>query len=290
MFRAYNVIALLTIAFGCNQTPKSFSPRFDTQQAVGELRAKEINEASGLVMSINNPGKLWTHNDSGDKARMFLIDSTGAKLTTIYLKNSKNRDWEDITIGAGPVDSLNYVYIGEIGDNLAVHDYKYIYRIQEPTISATTIDTIVNEVFTIKFALSDGARDAEALMIDHPTKDLYIFSKREDKIGLYKLSYPQTEDMVAEFVLRMPFTQIVAADMSADGNEVIIKSYDYIYYWQRQNNESVVEMLKRTPELIQYKPEPQGESIAFHRNGSGFYTVSEKVKEKNPVIYFYKRK
>src|SRR5690606_30640507 len=104
-------------------------------------------------------------------------------------------------------------------------------------------------------------------------KDLYIFSKREEAINLYRLPYPQstTEMMVADKVLEaMPFTLIVAADWSADGKEILIKSYKQVYYWQRNVNHDVKEVLQKVPETLPYHEEPQGESIAFAIDGSGY--------------------
>ena len=39
-----------------------------------------ITEASGLCRSISNPGLLYTHNDSGDSARVFAITDEGMQI------------------------------------------------------------------------------------------------------------------------------------------------------------------------------------------------------------------
>lgn len=257
----------------------------------GVLDREAIDEASGLVASRKNPGMLWTHNDSGDKARIFLIDSLGRYRATVWLKGATNRDWEDITLGAGPQPDNTYLYIGEIGDNLAQYPHKVIYRIKEPRFTGDTT-LFIEEVDSIRFTLPDGERDTEALMIDPHTKDLYIFSKREDAINLYRLPYPQstTEMMVAEKVLEaMPFTLIVAADWSADGKEILIKNYKQVYYWQRNVGQPVKDVLQKAPQTLPYHEEPQGESIAFALDGSGYYTLSEYAKGVKPTLMFYPR-
>ena len=48
---------------------------YETWRAVSARPYRGVSEASGLVASKRNPGILWTHNDSGDRAR-------GAPLTT----------------------------------------------------------------------------------------------------------------------------------------------------------------------------------------------------------------
>ncbi len=249
-----------------------------------------IDEASGLVASRVNAGMLWTHNDSGDKARLFLIDTLGRHQATLKLKGILNRDWEDIAAGPGPDSTKTYLYIGEIGDNDAQYKYKIIYRIEEPLVKKEEMS--ISSIDSIRFTLPDGSRDAEALMIDPLSRDLYIFSKRENAINLYRLPYPQSvsEMTEAELVIDgLPFTLVVAADWSADGREILIKTYKKVFYWQRKPGEPVAESLRRTPAELPYREEPQGESIAFDGNGNGYFTVSEKFRKQSPELIYYPR-
>ncbi len=261
--------------------------------SVGTVDKKDIKEASGLAASVLNQGMFWTHNDNGDKARIFLIDSLGKHRATVSLEGVRNRDWEDIAVGPGPDSSKVYVYIGDIGDNHARYDYKYVYRIEEPHVADDNKKYTVNKIDSIRFVLPGGARDTESLMIDPETKYLYVFSKREYAVYLYKLPYPQsTKDIqTAEIVLEaMPFSNIVAADWSADGREILIKDYSRVYYWKRTKNESIDKLLSGTPIRLPYEREPQGESIAFDRTGNGYYTISESGGGKKPELMFYKRR
>jgi hypothetical protein len=215
------------------------------------------------------------------------MDERGEIKCTVHLAGIKNRDWEDIAVDSG------YIYIAEIGDNDAVYEEKILYRVKEPRIAEAVIDTTLTEVDKIKFKLSDGARDSEALLIDPFSKDFYIFSKRESQVNLYKLSgaVSTSETMTAERVAEgLPFTLIVAADISKDGSEILVKNYDNVFYWKRSPGESVEEAITRAPETLLYSPEPQGESIAFSRTGDGYYTISERKKKKSQHLYFYKRK
>ena len=277
-----------------------------------------LEEASGLVASVNNPNMLWTHNDSGDKARIFLIDKGGIVKTSVLIDSARNRDWEDIAIGPGPVEGKTYLYIGDIGDNESEFMFKYIYRIEEPVIDVKiTRDTTIRTVAVIKFQYPDGLRDSESLMVDPLTRDLFLISKRELKANLYRLPYPQstTSTILAELVVSQIefdqsssvdttrlngealirgyhpkyFYQIVAADISPDGTEVLVKSYSTVYYWQRQPAEAIGDLLKRPALVLPYKPEPQGEAIGFDITGNGYYTLNEKMRGKEQKLIFYKR-
>jgi hypothetical protein len=278
---------------------------FESGISLGQLADRTINEASGIAASRVNQGMLWTHNDSGDKARIFLIDSLGRTMMEVKLPGIRNRDWEDMAAGPGPDSTKSYVYIAEIGDNDARYEVKYIYRFEEPFFRGA--DTTILQVDSIRFVYPDGNRDAETVMVDPLTRDLFILSKREKKVNLYRLPFPQPVAEVATAELAVAgldfhrlgeekgyhpryFNQVVGGDISPDGSEVLVKDYSSVYYWKRRQGESINELLQRTPEILPYAPEARGEGIAFSLNGWGYYTISEEVDGHIPHLVFYRRK
>jgi hypothetical protein len=50
-----------------------------------------INEASGIAASISKPGILYTHNDSGGKNAVFVMDNHGSFKGSYILETVKNR-------------------------------------------------------------------------------------------------------------------------------------------------------------------------------------------------------
>lgn len=284
------VIVLSMVA--CNGKSLQEAGSFPTREALGELTDKKIKEASGLVSSINNPGMLWTHNDSGNDAQIFLIDEKLNIKATVTLAGVENRDWEDIAVGPGPDSTRQYVYVGDIGDNDAEYQFKYIYRFEEPTVAAGNSEITISDVDKITFKLSDRVKDTESLMIDPYTKNIYLISKRENPVYLYELKYPQTEGetLVASRIMELPFTSIVAADYLSQNGSVLIKNYEHIYYWENKNKADIITLMKQQPVEIPYEPEPQGESIAWKTDGTGFYTLSEKKKREPSFLYLYSLK
>lgn len=250
--------------------------------------SKKLEEASGLIASVNNPGYLWSQNDSGNAAEIYLLNDKAEIVMTCVLDGIKNRDWEDITIGPGPEEGKNYLYVAEIGDNEARYQYKVLYRLEEPLLSEKKIT--INQIDTIAIQLSDRVRDTEAIMVDPLTKNFYILSKREEPIRLYEIAFPFAADTVPAVELTtLPFKNIVAAGISPDGTEVLLKDYGHIYYWKRNKGESISTLLQTPAINLTYKPEPQGESIAWKLDGSGFYTLSETVKKVDGELLFYQR-
>ena len=264
---------------------------FSEGQALGSIESAELREMSGLVASRRYPGYFWTHNDSGDDPRLFLLDAKGQLMATCFLANAENRDWEDIAWAPG--DAADYLYIGEIGDNEAKYTDKFVYRILEPNVNELVVSGGGTLPVEAKYTLhyEDGPRDAEGMFVDPATKELWIISKREERVGIYAFGVPADGEMITGKLMgRLGLKQVTAADISTDGAEILIKTYDFVFYWQRMTGETIVEALSRTPTRLPYHPEPQGESVAWKPDGKGYYTVSEVRHGITPVFYVYHRR
>jgi hypothetical protein len=290
MRRSY-ILLLFVLSFA--KTTSGQAPLFGPQQNKGLVEFNEINEASGIAASRKNIGVLWTHNDSGDSARIFAMNTHGKHLGVYYIKGATNRDWEDIAVGPGPVDDENYIYIAETGDNFAQYDTKYIYRVPEPDVDSNQapVYSILKNFDVITFKYPDGPRDAETILVDPLTKDIYIVTKREENVKVYLASYPQSlkDTIIVEYVLTLPFTMIVGGDISYNGEEILLKTYDSVYYWKRKPRQSVAQALKDKYYKLPYIREPQGEAIGWSYNADGYYTVSEEETEIPAYLYFYPR-
>jgi len=266
----------------------------ESAQALGE---SDLIEASGIVISIANPGHLWTHEDKNNTNEIFLLDAlTGETVASYELTGIFNRDWEDIEIGPGPIDGVNYIYLGEVGDNDRVYrDYK-IYRFEEPVFKEGhrgKKNPIVNEeIQTIQFNYPENKRhDVETLLLDPWTKDLFLITKRDFFSIIYVLPFPQNTDQETQPILvgEFPFTRAVGGNISLDGSEMLIKTYDFIMHWERNEGEDMVDMFLKNPKLAPYNPtEPQGEAICFDIN-KGYFTLSEYSNAIVPVLYYYDR-
>lgn len=268
--------------------PQVVDTLYSQPQAVSKLENKEIDEASGLAFSWTNPNILYTHNDSGGDPVVFMLDTMGNDKGKIFLEGVSNRDWEDIAIGPGQKSNESYIYVGDIGDNRAKYNEIRLYRFPEPRVWQKEI-TVKPE--TIKLKYPDGARDAETLMVDPLSGDLFILSKRDSSNTLYTVAadklWENTGVKTMEKVMKLPITMSTAGDISKDGRQIVIKNYWVIYYWDRKEGESVPEALARKPILLPYTPEPQGEAITFSPDGNGYFTLSEKRLRVEPVLYKY---
>ena len=287
------ILCLGLFAAACSNRPVLENPsdEFLPGKKLAELTNEKLYEVSGIASSIKNPGYLWAHNDSENGTQVFLINQKLEIALTCTLKNVNNRDWEDIAVGPGPENGKTYIYIGEIGDNRAKYRFKRVYRFEEPLLTKGQSSMVVADFDTIIFRLP-AKKDAETLMIDPTTRNLYIVSKREDPVHLYELPYPYStsDTLFAAEVATLPLTQIVSGDISQDGKQVLLKNYETIYFWNNPEGKPLKDLMREKPQEVPYEEEPQGESITWAKDGSGFYTLSEQNATTDTWLYFYQRK
>ena len=269
---------------------------------MGVILNSKIDEASGIASSKINPNIIWVHNDSGDMARLYAIGLDGSDLGVLRLPGIIARDWEDMCLGPGPKENTDYVYIGDIGDNFSKKNKKRIYRFEEPQINMDSLlipfNIKIKEVDEITFIYPNNKSDSEAMMIDPITKDIHIITKRESSPYIYSLPYPQStsSSITAKHIGNItlspenPYTMsdmIVSADISRDGSMVLIKTYYHIFLINRDISLPFSSILNKEQSMLDYIIEPQGESICWHWNQSGYFTISEQ-HGKTPVhLYYY---
>lgn len=265
---------------------------------------QEIEEASGLAASYMNPHKFWVHNDSGGDNVLFLINSKGQGFQKLRLEGIKNRDWEDIAVVQHGASAE--IYIADTGDNFKWHSTKFIYRLKEPVMGEKS-EMMVSQIETIEFEYPDGRKDAECLLIDPVSRDIFIISNREAEKHIYRLKYPQSTQEVntAEFVGVLNASKekttddkasrqdlfVTSGTISSTGNEILVKNYKNIFYWKKFPNQSIAQALQDVPTVLPYEVESQGEAVSFSQDLTEYYTITEKGHRSNAVyLSCYKRK
>lgn len=284
---AYFCLLCGILFLNCKKNPIQDVPVFEKVPATFSVIPGVIDEASGIADSYAHTGYLWVHEDSGNDPVLHLLDHKGKHGNKVVIADAINRDWEDIAIANGPVANLHYVYIGDIGDNNAIYPTCSIYRLTEPPMGTDTVHSFEK----IVFQYSDGPRDAEALLVDNLSKDIFIITKRDASSKVYKLAYPQNVNSlnVAQHVQDLKFNGVVSAACAPDGKAIILKTYFSVLYYVRKSGQSIVQALQNEPYTLPYQMEPQGEAITFAINNKGFYTLSEKALAPSVSLNFYKR-
>jgi hypothetical protein len=269
---------------------------FEATPDVIEMQRQDYNELSGVAGSQLNAGILYMHNDS-QNTPVIITNAKGEDLGKIVLDGISTTNPEDICVGPGPASGKTYIYLADIGDNKNTRASIAIYRFEEPVISNPTAQTEIHISNATKITLKypSYSYNAETLLLDPQTKDLFIATKETGKSTLYRAAYPQSATTITsmEPVLKMPFDLLTSGDIAVDGSAVLLRNKGEIWYWKRAANQSLVEALLTAPEMAPYAGnEHQGEGICFAIDGSGYYTNTE-IRDYPGVvsnISFYKRK
>jgi len=178
---------------------------FDTRMSV-----PEIDEASGLVLSRQMPGVMWTHNDhdpgasNNENNRIYAVNEGGDLLATVQFQLSGGLDivpgqsfveLEDISFGYGPGADPDYLYLADTGDNTHQRDYASLYRFAEPVFTPdaqnpVTINISESELDATRFRYEsltdpDGIAEpnVEAMFIDPATGHTFLVEKGLHSVG-----------------------------------------------------------------------------------------------------------
>lgn len=276
-------------------TQLSYCIFFEQEPKIMEMQRQDYNELSGVAASVINPGILYMHDDNKN-VPIVIADAAGKDLGKIILDGVSTLNPEDISTGPGPEAGKSYIYYADIGDNNNTRSNVVVYRFEEPKLINPTSQTEIHvnpDKIVLKYP--SYSYNAETVLVDPITKDVFIATKEQNRSTLYKAAYPQsmTTTSTLEPVLKAPFDLLTAGDISADGKEILLRNKGQIWYWQRTDNKSIDEVLLKAPLIAPYAGnEHQGEGICFAADGSGYYTNSE-IRDYPAAISnitFYKRK
>ena len=281
---AAGLIVALTLAMAAS---------FSRGQEIARFPA-ELDEISGIGQSRSNPNVFWVHNDSGDRPRVYAVSRKGTLLGTYLLEGATAVDWEDMAIGPAPGGG-SYLYLADIGDNSAQRKSIRVYRVAEPRVDdrKSRVSATLTRVTAFDFAYEDGARDAEGFMVDPPTGEFWIVTKRELAGNrLYRSGAPDASRMnTLRLAGTFPFVGTTGAAISPDGLQVLIRRYSNISpataasYWSRPDvSVSLADLLKKPGQPVALATEVQGEAITFSSDNRGFYTTTERGGGVNPPL------
>lgn len=265
---------------------------FKPQIALGEIVDKQLSELSGIINAQQSP-YFWVHNDSGDDARVYLIDKKGKLLCTYELESIDVKDCEDIA--RVMIKGKSFLILADIGDNRARRKSIKLHIFPEPYYKNGDRSIVIpkDEIRTVTLRYKDGPRDAESLFVDPIDHQLYIISKRDFQSIVYKANVfndKKNNSSTLRPSLKLPFTFATSADISPSGDAILIKNLTQVFYWKRNRNESIEQTLSKKPMIIPYEVESQGEAIAFGLEGEGFYTVSERPLGLKSYLYFFEKR
>ena len=233
------------------------------------ITGKAIIESSGLARATYARPLLFTHNDSGDSARVFAVTKAGRTRAVLRLKGASAVDWEDIA--AGPGHSL---WVGDIGDNNRARTQVVVYRFTEPKRLPRGGRTVKVATKKYTFRYPDRAQDAEALLVHPKNGRLFIVTKSASGAGIYrapkKLSSTSTNKLTR--IADAP-AKVTAGSFSPNGKRRVLGSYTAAYTYRK---------FIHRPAAVTLPKRRQGESLEVNRRGTKVLLGSEGAK--SPVL------
>jgi hypothetical protein len=306
-------------------TSSTSAAAYDGGRDYFSFRDDRINESSGVVASSKRDGVYFTHNDSGDAPRFFAVDDRGCTLATYTLGGiAAVSDVEDIA--RGPSGGTSSLWLGDIGDNNHMRNDLAVHRVVEPNVNASphresdgcplpAEETVA--VTTYRIAYPDTPHDAETLLADPVTGQLFIVTKSPnlqafvyaapleldpdavnvlELVGALRFPPSATYDrdpveavqgdvalLQQQLLPTTPFDAIgrlwaVGGDIHPDRARVVIKTQADAWEWELADGASLGETLTTgTPTQIPLRWERQGEAISYTRDGAALVTTCEDV-------------
>ncbi len=249
---------------------------------------RELTEASGLAISRRRDNAVWVHNDSGDTARLFLIQLDGKTRAVVTLKDTEPRDWEDMC--SFQIDGEKWLLIADTGDNGRVRGESgapcELLLLKEPVLNAelAASDEIVKattDVFArITVDYPEGPADCESVAVDTERREILLLTKTDPlNCRLFRLPLsmkPGRQSFRLEQIGSLAVPYATAMDISEDGKQLAIVNMFSGALLKRAESESWSEACGKPAIVLTLPTQPQGETVCFEKGGKSLLLNSER--------------
>jgi len=295
-----------TAVFGEPAARSAHRVPYGRPRQIATLANRAIDESSGLAAGRDRPGVFWTHNDSGDAARLYAFDPQGRHLATCTLADTEADDWEDVCSFRRGGEA--YLLVADIGDNRWLRPYCTLHVVKEPAVGTPEkpLAATVPVEQSIEFVYADGSRDCEAVAVDPATGRIYLATKEALACRFYELDAglvaptpkgnpakpkadaPETDTtanpdgdaadakpLTARPIGSVPAMLVVAMDISPDGRRAVVLTYGDAMEFVRDDGETWPQAFAHPPRTLPMPKRSQGESICYGPDGRTLYLTSE---------------
>ena len=276
-FQVVLSLAFVSWLMGCAAGAKDALPEMET---ICELQDARINESSGLAASrkYSRQKLLITHNDSGGEAKLFYVNLQGFTVAEVSLKNATNIDWEDIAIAG------DFIYVGDIGDNLRKRESITIYRLSEPEFNPNKTGQnleVVCEKMTLKYP--DAPCDAETLLASANAEIILVSknggaSRFYNTPQLFENNSTQTLELAGKYAFKGESARsylTTGGDLDPAQHRFVVRTYTHAYEWTFMPHRAWQTVFETTPRIWQLPTTKQGEAICYAADGQAYFVSSE---------------
>jgi len=242
------------------------------------LENDAVTESSGLAFSNLNNDRLWTHNDSGDTARLFALNRKGQSTGGCELVGVDAVDLEDMA--SFVQDSIARVVVADVGDNRSVRPFVSLYFFDEPPPDQ---QTRVTQWTRINVQYPDGPRDCESIAVDAQRNVVTLVSKSFLPVAsIYELALPsrstvgtttvatETPTKTLTRVATLPIPLVTAIDRDRVSGDYVIINYFQLFRFSAGNEGQA--WWQTTPTAVDLPRLKQIEAVAVDEAGDTWVT------------------
>lgn len=248
---------------------------------------KLLKESSGIE-NIESSTNFWMINDAGNSNDLFEIDDSGNIIRVIEVKNTKNKDWEDLA-----TDGKNKIFIGDFGNN---ENDRQNLRIYSVSVNETTDNVVSAE--KISFHFEDQTKfppkkknqnfDVEAFV--YIDGYFYLFTKNRSShfdgiTKLYKIPNVKgrhTARLIGEFITcnDSKTCLVTGAAISKNNNKLVLLTHNKLFEFTNFKKD---DFFNGSIKEIDLNHNSQKEAICF--KGNELFITDEFSKKSGGNLY-----
>jgi hypothetical protein len=232
---------------------------------------------TGLVATSNGYAVV-VKAASGINMKIYVLDGECKRTKALAYSGAGPHDPQDMQIS-----SDGTFWVADIGDDIA-----------NPTRNKIALWKVTEGKATLyRFTYPDGAAHAgEAMLLNGDGNPIFITTTTSGASGLFMPTAaldPSGNAVplkhVGDFTPQktgtsnklgpVGQTRVTGAANAPDGKHVAIRTYSDAYEWSVAGGDVVAAVTKATPRITPLPDEPQGEAIAYSKDGANFLTVSD---------------
>lgn len=233
------------------------------------LSERAITESSGLAKSNRAAGIFWTHNDSGDTARLFAFDEQGNAVGQCVLPDVVAVDWEDLV--SFVQDGVPRLLVADVGDNRRRRSSVSLYLFDEPDPHAASE---VTHWSRIDLRYPGGPRDCEAVAVDAQAGTVTLVSKTLlPRASVYEIDLPprhsgaapkqqqQPPPQTARWLGHLPLALVTAMDRDEVSGDLVLVNYFQLFRFPGSHGDQ--KWWQQTPRATDLPKLKQIEAVAI---------------------------
>lgn len=288
LMQASRTMHALLAFFCCCSNCEAAGPQDEPEQLC-DVSDKDVAEASGMAISRENPDHIWIHNDSGDSARLFLLNRRGETVAVVSLEDVQPKDWEDMC--SYTLDGENWLLVADTGDNgrarTANKNPCTLLLFKEPKVELPSSEKKskvqklkTRPTTTLQISYPNGPADCESVAVDSVRREIFVVTKADPLscklLRTQLVLKPGRHEAELQEISSPGVPFATAMDISPDGNQMLISSMFMGAILRRDNNGG---WESASIETLRLPARRQGETACFDVDPSFALLGSEGIRQ-----------